>query len=128
MYKFLRVLGPNDLFLLGFGPPNFPGAKSGWFGAFLGKRSILTIFPLDREISAHQCWPSKGVMYKSWSVKGQNGPFPMVFGLPNFPGAKSGWFGAFLRKWSIFAFFANFTLRVPLEYPILTRGALSRTS
>ena len=46
MYKFYSLGGQNYAFRLGFGPPKFPGTKSGWFGAFFEKRSILVIFDL----------------------------------------------------------------------------------
>ena len=90
MYKFWSVMGTNDPFLIGFGPPNFRGAKSGWFGAFSGEMSIFSNFGLDQEIWADQCTVSIGAMYKFWSVMGPNDPFLIGFGPPNFPGAKSG--------------------------------------
>ena len=34
------------MFRLSFGPPKFPRTKSGYFGAFFEKRSILVIFDL----------------------------------------------------------------------------------
>ena len=113
MYKFLRVMGPNDPFLIGFGPPNFPGAKSGWLGAFWRKTSILTFFGLDREISAHQCWPSTRVVYQFLAQKGQNDPFLIGFGPQNFPGAKSGWLGTFFEKSAKIVILAVFGSKVP---------------
>ena len=70
MYNFLSLGGQNKALRVGFGSPKFSGAKSGWFGAFFEKWSNLTIFGLDHEISANQCWRHKGVMYNFFGLRG----------------------------------------------------------
>ena len=69
---------------------------------------ILLNLGLNHEISALQCRLHKGAVYKFLSVRVQNEPLSPAFGRPNFSGAKSGWFGAFLEKTSILTIFADF--------------------
>ena len=64
---------------------HFLGAKSGSFGAFLGKRSIFAIFGLDREISALQGWRYKWATYKMSTSRRPNRPLWIGFAPPPLP-------------------------------------------
>ena len=100
-YTFFGSRGQFRTISIRIDPQNFPGPKSGWFGAFLEKRSILVIFRLDSEISANQGWPHKGVTYTFFGSPGQKLALSVGFGPQNFPGPKFGWFWAYLKKRSI---------------------------
>ena len=106
---------PKRSLWVGFAPQNFLEAKSGSFGAFLGKRSIFAIFGLDLEISALQGWRYKWATYKISTSRRPNRPLWVGFGHSNFLGAKSGSFGTFLGKKSIFAIFRIWRLHGALE-------------